>query len=108
MGLFLTIAVLLIGCFICIVNMSYRKIEVKNYSTWKKNSIFNSPKAWGIYACCIGLILCLIFISSITNVVQGFSSIGKQKDAITQQQQDAATQQEDDTSTQQGSTSTQK
>ena len=107
MGLFVTVAFLLIGCFICIVNMSYRKMEVKNHSTWKKYSIFNSPKAWGLYACCLGLILCLIFISSITNVVQGFSSIGKQQDTITQQQQDATTQQAEDTSTQQN-TSTQK
>lgn len=100
MVLFLMVAFLLIGCFICIVNMSYRKIEIKNYSTWKKNSVFNSPKAWGLYACCLGLILCLLFISSITNVVQGVSNIGKQKDAITQQQQDAATKLEEDTSTQ--------
>ena len=100
MGLFLIIAVLLIGWFICIVNMSYRKIEIKNYSTWKKNSVFNSPKAWGLYACCIAIILGVIFISSLTNVIQGFSNVGKQKDILTQQQQDATTQQEEDTSTQ--------
>lgn len=94
MGLFLTVAVLLIGCFICIVNMTFRKIEIKNYSTWKKNSVFNSPKAWGLYAGCIAIILCGIFISSLINVIQGFSNIGKQQDTLTQQQQDAATQQQ--------------
>ena len=108
MGLFLTIAVLLIGCFICIVNMIYRSIEVKNYSTWKKNSIFNSPKAWGVYASCIAIILCGIFISSLTNVIVGFSNVGKEQNTMTQQQQDAATQQQEDTSTQQQDNSTQK
>ena len=105
----LMIAVLLICCFICLVNMHYRKVECKNYSEWKKNSVFNSPKAWGLYASCIAIILCVIFISSIMNVVQGFSSVGKQKDTITQQQQDLSNQQQEDTSTQQqDDTSTQK
>jgi hypothetical protein len=108
MGLFLTVAVLLIGCFLCIVNMHYRKIECKNYSTWKKNNAFNSPKAWGLYASCIAIILGGIFIVSIRNVVLGFSSIGKQQDAITQQQQDIATQQQQDATTQEQDNSTQK
>jgi len=85
MGLFLMIAVLLIACFICIVNMHYRKIECKNYSEWKKNSVFNSPKAWGLYATCIAIILGGLFIVSIENVVIGFSTIGKQQDTMTQQ-----------------------
>lgn len=96
MGFCLMIAVLLICCFICIVNMHYRKIECKNYSEWKKNSVFNSPKAWGLYATCIAIILGGLFIVSIKNVVIGVSNIGKQQDTITQQLQE----QQQDTSAQ--------
>lgn len=98
MGLFLTVAFLLISCFICLVNMHYREIECKNHSTWKKYSAFNSPKAWGLYASCIALILGGIFVVSIRNVVVGLSSIAKQQDSITQQhqQQDLTTQEQQD------------
>lgn len=108
MRLYLTVAVLLIGIFICIVNMIYRNIECKNYSEWKKNSVFNSPKAWAIYGICMALILGGILVSSFTNVMAGFSNVGKQQDTLTQQQQDVSNQQQDDTSTQLENNSTQK
>lgn len=94
MGLVLTVAVLLIACFICIVNMIFRKIECKNYSEWHKSSIFNSPTAWGLYAVCIAIIIGGIFAVSFTNVITGFSNIGKQQNTIIQQQQDTSTEQQ--------------
>jgi amino acid transporter len=101
MGLFLAVALLGIGFFICFVNMIFRKIECKNYSEWKKNSVFNSPRAWGIYATSIAIIIGVLFIVSFTNILEGFSSVGKQENTITQQQQeqDSLTQQQDGTST---------
>jgi len=86
MGLFLTVAVLLIGLFICIVNMIYQKIESKNYSDWKKNSVFNSPNAWAFYAICIIVILVGVFIFSLRDIMVGISNVGKQQNTITQQE----------------------
>jgi hypothetical protein len=45
MGLALSVTVLGVGFFICIVNCIYGRIELKNYSEWKKRSTFNSPTA---------------------------------------------------------------
>lgn len=107
MGLVLTVAILLIGLFICIVNSIYRKIETKNHSEWKKSSVFNSPNAWTLYAICIAIIIGGIFITSFRNVMTGFSNVGKQQNTITQQQ-DTSNQQQDDPSAQQQNSSTQK
>lgn len=108
MGLVLSVAALLIGFFVCIVNMIYQKIEYKNYSEWKKRSAFNSPTAWGLYAVCFAIIIGWIFAVSFTNVITGFSNVFKQQNNIIQQQQDTSTQQEQDTSTEQENNSTQK
>ena len=112
MRLFLIISVLLIGLFICIVNMIYRKIECKNYSTWKKNSIFNSPKAWAIYAACILIVMCGILIYSFSSILLGISNFGKEQDTIqntiTQQRSTSDTSTGEDTSTQQQNKSSNK
>ena len=86
---FLTIAALLIGCFICITNFIYRKVELKNYSSWRKNSSFNSPTAWMIYGICLALMLGGVFIVSFSNVLGGFVSAGQQQNAAIQQQNTA-------------------
>lgn len=88
LSLVLLIAVLGIGFFICVVNMIFRSIEVKNQSEWKKNSRFNAPKAWGIYAFCIALVIGGLFMYSLTNIITGFSSVGKSQQTLTQQQQE--------------------
>lgn len=98
MGLALSVVVLGIAFFICIVNWIYRRIEIKNYSEWQKSSAFNSPTAWALYALCIAIIIGGIFMVSLSNVMTGFSNVGKQKEAITQQQQDTLTQQQNDSS----------
>lgn len=95
MGLALSVVVLGIGFFICIVNWIYRRVELKNYSEWQKRSAFNSPAAWLSYAFCIAVIIGAIFMFSLSNVMSGFSNLGKQQDTITQQQQqDTLTQEE--------------
>ena len=90
---FLTIAALLIGCFICITNFIYGKVELKNYSTWRKNSALNSPTAWMIYGICLALMLGGVFVVSGSNVLSGFMSAGKQQNAAILQQ-NAANQQD--------------
>jgi predicted PurR-regulated permease PerM len=99
MGLALTVTVLGVGFFICIVNWIYGRIELKNYSEWKKRSTFNSPTAWLSYAFCIAVIIGVIFIVSLSNVMSGFSNLGKQQDTLNQmQQQEMQNQQQDDSS----------
>ncbi|MGE5626515.1 MAG: hypothetical protein ACM3X7_00195 [Solirubrobacterales bacterium] len=88
MAIVLLIAVLLIGFFICVVNMIFRSIEIKNLSEWKKNSRFNSPKAWGIYAFCIAVVIGGLFMYSLSNIITGYSSVGKAQQTLTQQQQE--------------------
>jgi predicted PurR-regulated permease PerM len=92
MGLALSVVILGISFFICIVNWIYRRIELKNYSEWRKPSPFNSPTAWLTYAFCIALIIGLIFIVSLTNVMNGFSNLGKQQDNLNQLQQSSSAQ----------------
>ena len=100
MGIALVITILGIAFFICIVNMIYRKIEYKNYSTWKKKNAFNSPAAWGAYAFCIAIIIGGIFIYSLSTIITGISDVGKQQNSVTEQQ-NISSQEQEDTSTQQ-------
>jgi predicted PurR-regulated permease PerM len=86
MGLALSVTVLGIGFFICIVNWIYRRIELKNYSEWQKRRVLNSPGAWLSYAFCIAVIIGVIFMVSLSNVMTGFSNLGKQQDTINQEQ----------------------
>jgi predicted PurR-regulated permease PerM len=95
MRLALSVVILGIGFFICIVNWIYRRIELKNYSEWRKPSPFNSPTAWLSYAFCIAVIIGVIFFMSLSNVMNGFSNLSKQQDNLNQLQQNSATQQQE-------------
>lgn len=96
-----TVVVLLIGLFMCIVNMIYSIIERKNPSQWKNYSIFSSPAAWGLYAFCIAVTLIVLATYSIGGIVGRSSNVDKQLNDITQQQQ-----QQDTSNGQQGNTQT--
>lgn len=87
----LSVVVLGIGFFICVTNSIYAGINTKNRSTWKKQSVFTTYKAWLTYAFCIAVLTTVLFIIAGSNVINGFSNLGKEQDSITQQQQQPAT-----------------
>jgi hypothetical protein len=94
-----TVVVLLIGLFMCIVNMIYSIMERKSPSQWKKYSILSSPGAWGLYAFCIAITLIVLATYSIGGIAGRSSNIDKQLNNITQQQQDTSNEQQGNTQT---------
>lgn len=86
-GLPLTVVVLGICFFLCVTNAIFSSIKARNRSTWDKQSIFTSTKAWITYAFCISVMIIGVFVFSASKVMAGFSNIGKAQDTITQQQE---------------------
>jgi flagellar biosynthesis/type III secretory pathway M-ring protein FliF/YscJ len=98
-GLPLTVVVLGIGFFICVTNSIFARINVKNPSTWKKQSAFATSKAWLTYAFFIAVLIGLVFIFAASKTMSGFSNLGKIQNSITEQQQQDMTTTEDSTDT---------
>lgn len=90
-GLPLTVVVLGIGFFICITNSIFARINVKNPSTWKKQSAFATSKAWLTYAFFITVLIALVFIFAASKTMSGFSNLGKVQNSITEQQKQMST-----------------
>jgi uncharacterized membrane protein len=83
----LSVVVLIIGLFICIVNANYARINSKNPSTWKKKSVFTTYKAWLIYAFCITVMIIVLMIFSFSNIIIGISNFGNEQNSVSQIQQ---------------------
>lgn len=84
----LPLSVIILGIlfFICVTNAIYAKIDAKNPSTWVKQSVFKTSKAWLIYACCIALTIGFICLVALSNVLNGFASYDSVKKQQQQQQ----------------------
>lgn len=80
-----SVVVLGIAFFICIVNSYFARLSAKNPSTWKKRSAFTSYKAWLLYAFCIAVIVAAIFIVAGLNIYNGYSNLSKEQSNLSQQ-----------------------
>jgi hypothetical protein len=63
----------------------------KNPSTWRKQSVFNTYKAWIIYALCIAVMIIALFIISASTLLIGLTNLGKAQESVSQIQQQMTT-----------------